>query len=236
MLGKKWLRAGILIAAAAGMANAHLSMDGLKPAAGEVLKIGSTYAVTWKEVNNHAKGSNIDLSVDGGKTWSTIKKDYADNLGTNTFNWTVAGAATTTAKLRICQHEGTPVTACRDVDNVNALTADINGNYFMITGAFTIAATTGIRSVSGASGFSVDFRPETRNVDVAFGLADNRPVLLQAFDTQGRLLATLIQGDFAAGEHKLSLFSGLLNGSGGSLIFKLKVGDQVQSHTWTSAR
>lgn len=222
---------------AAGMASAHLFADGLKPTAGEALSVGATYKITWKEQFNHAKGTNIDLSTDGGSTWTTIKENFNDAQGDNSFNWTVAGTATATAKIRICQHDGGTVKACADADNTNSLTSAPNGNYVLVTSAFTIGSSTGIHSVSAASGaFTVDFRPETRNVDVSFGLSESKPVLLQAFDTQGRLLATLVQGDFAAGNHKLSLFSNRLDASGNSLIFKLKVGNQVQSHTWNGIR
>ena len=237
MLKRNWLTAGVLVLSTAGLASAHLFADGLKPTSGETLNVGDTYTITWKEQFNHAKGTNIDLSLDGGTTWTTIKENFADAMDVNTFKWTVAGTASTTAKIRICQHDGGTVKACLDSEKSNSLTAAPNGNYVLVTSAFTIAAgTSGVKMASAAQGFSLDFRPDTRNVQVSFGLAEGKPVLLQAFTTQGRLLATLVQGDFAAGEHNLSLFSDRLDVTGGSLLFKLTVGDQVQSQTWNLVR
>ena len=72
-------------------------------------------------------------------------------------------------------------------------------------------------------------------MNVSFALAESGPVLLQAFDTRGRLMATLVERDFAAGSHTLSLFSNRLETSR-ALLFKLTAGAQVQSHNWTPTR
>jgi hypothetical protein len=241
MMQKIGLRAGLtgaLVLAAAGMAGAHLFADGFKPAAGETLHVGDTYSITWSEQFNHAKGTNVDLSVNGGTSWTTIKENFADAQGSNTFKWTVAGTATTTAKIRICQHDGGTVKACTDADKTNSLSSAPNGNYVLVGPAFTIATgTSGINAAAPAAGaFSIDYNPATRNVDVSFGILEGQPVLLQAFDTQGRLLATLVEGNFAAGEHNLSLFSNRIDASVNALIFKLKVGNRTQSHAWSMAR
>jgi hypothetical protein len=83
---------------------------------------------------------------------------------------------------------------------------------------------------------TLDFDPGHHSVDASFSLSKNGPVLLQAFDSQGRLLATLVQKDFAPGSHTLSLFSNRLETQGGALVFKLKIGDQVLSHTVSLVR
>jgi hypothetical protein len=238
MLHENWMKTGLAIVMATGIASAHLSEDGFKPAAGETVKVGSTYAITFRASVAHTGGTDIALSVDGGETWTDIKKDYKDASGLNTFNWTVAGSASTTAKIRICQHGGLPANPCTNSDKTNSLNAtNKDGNYVMVGKAFTISGTTALRPITSASNpFSVDFRPESRNVNVSFGLAEGEDVLLQAFDHQGRLLATLVQGAFKAGSHRLSLAAKGLDASGGTLVFKLKIGDQVQSHTWTQAR
>ncbi|HKP97320.1 MAG TPA: hypothetical protein VJ385_16350 [Fibrobacteria bacterium] len=69
-------------------------------------------------------------------------------------------------------------------------------------------------------------------MDVSFGLAGSEAVLLQAFDARGRLVATLIEGNYAAGEHDLSVFSNRLITGSGSPVFRLKVGNRVKTHTW----
>ena len=237
MLKRYWLTAGVLVLSTAGLASAHLFADGLAPATGATLSIGDTTTIAWKEQFNHAKGTNIDLSEDGGTTWTTIKENFPDGQGVNTFKWTVAGTASTNAMIRICQHDGGTVKACLDGEKSNSLTTAPNGNYVLVTGAFTLTAgTSSVKKVAAVRGFSINFRPDTRNVQVSFGLAEGKPVLLQTFTTQGRLLATLVQGEFAAGDHTLSLFSDRLDVTGGSLVFKLKVGDQVRSQTWNRVR
>jgi hypothetical protein len=236
MLQKNWFKAGFAILTAAGLASAHLIADGMKPAVGESLTPGATYAITWKVQFAHSKGTNIDLSVDGGSTWTTVRENFKEASGTNTFNWTVAGAATQTAKIRICQHDDATTAGCKDSETTNSLTTTVNGNYILVGPAFTIASGSGLRQAAGPQGsFALDFNPATRNVNVSFALAESGPVLLQAFDTRGRLMATLVEGDFAPGSHKLSLFSNRLETSG-ALLFKLKAGAQVQSHHWTPAR
>ncbi|MDQ3001633.1 MAG: hypothetical protein M3Y08_10275 [Fibrobacterota bacterium] len=235
MMHKNWMKTGLAVVMAAGVASAHLTTVGLKPTAGESVKIGDTYSITWTVQNMHG-GTDIALSMDGGNTWADIKKDHKGNLGLNTFDWTVAGNATTTAKIRICQHNSMPINACA-ANDTNALDFVRNGNYVLVSKAFTlIAGTSSLLAPAQASGFSLDYNPGTRNVDVSFGLAESKPVLLQAFDPQGRLLATLVSGEYAAGSHRLSLFSNRLYAPGNSLVFKLKIGNQIQSHNWTLIR
>jgi hypothetical protein len=234
MLRMNGMKMGMMVLVTAAMAGAHLSADGMKPTAGESLNPGTTYKITWKVAVLH-NGSNIDLSSNGGQTWTTIKENFQEVSGTNNFNWTVAGAATQTAKIRICQHGGNK--ACKDTDRTNLLSSTTaEGNYVLISPTFTIATVTGLsQPAASQSAFVLDFNPDTRNVNVSFALAETGPVLLQAFDARGRLAATLAQDEFTAGEHKLSLFSNALAANGGSLVFKLKVGGQIHSRIWTSA-
>ena len=236
MLRKKWVKAGSLVLAAAGLAGAHLSTTGLKPTAGESVNLGSTYKVTWTSVNDHAMGTNIDLSTDGGATWTTIRENFDEAEGVNNFNWTVAGTATENAMIRLCQHGGTPIRSCLATQKTNSLSTPLNGNYIMVTSPFKLTGSSAlVQAAAGKASFALDFNPATRNVNVSFALAESGPVLLQAFDTRGRLMATLVERDFAAGSHTLSLFSNRLETSG-ALLFKLTAGAQVQSHNWTPAR
>lgn len=231
MLKKSLRMAGLVVVAAVGMAGAHLSTTGLTPKGGETLHVGDAVSIKWTETVHHAGGTDIDLSIDGGKTWTTVKKAFADLETLNTFNWTVPNSVSTSAKLRICLGAGA---SCSDVKVSDPAS---NPPYVIVTDVFTIAAASSvIPSAEQSKDMSVQFNSDTRNVDVSFGLTESKDVQLQAFDTQGRLLATLIQGAFAAGNYRLSLFSNRLDISGGSLIFKLKIGDQLKSHTWTMVR
>jgi hypothetical protein len=237
MLGLNGMKTGFMILAVAAMAGAHLSTDGMRPTAGESLVPGTTYQITWKVTVVH-KGTNIDLSLNGGQTWTTIKENFKEGGDINKFNWTVAGAATQTAKIRICQHESENGQGCKDSDRTNLLSSTTAGehNYVLISPVFTIASTSGLgQTATGNASIALDFNPVTRNVNASFTLSESGPVLLQAFDTQGRLLATLVEGDYAAGSHNLSLFSNRLETSG-ALLFKLQAGARVQSWNWTPAR
>lgn len=235
MLRKNGLKAGFVILTAAGLAGAHLGETSLSIKGGENFAPNQSVAIKWS-VNVLHEGSDIDLSVNGGTSWTTLKEDFKETSGTNTYNWTVTAAATQTARIRICQHQSKTTAGCRSQDVNNAPTNPINGNYILVSPAFTISGTSGLgQSAAQQGAFALDFFPATRNVNVSFVLAESGPVLLQAFDSRGRLIATLVERDFAAGSHKLSLFSNRLDISG-ALLFKLTAGAQVQSYNWNPAR
>ena len=97
--------------------------------------------------------------------------------------------------------------------------------WYLVSGIVKIEASTALADAPGtAQNLSMDFNPDTRNVEVSFGLSRPEDVQLQAFDTQGRLVATLLQGTYASGSHSLSVFSNRLVQGAGSLVFKLEVG------------
>ncbi|MEO7777668.1 MAG: hypothetical protein ABIY63_09065 [Fibrobacteria bacterium] len=107
----------------------------------------------------------------------------------------------------------------------------------MVSGVFTVQAATGLVSTSESGNpISLDFSPATRNVEVSLSLATSQAVLLQAFDMQGRLVATLLQGNYAAGNHAFSVFSNRVTAANESLVFRLKVGEQIRTHTWMVLR
>ena len=238
MKRKYALQAGLLILMAAGLAGAHLGATSLSIKGGETFAPNQSVAIKWTVSVLHS-GSDIDLSVNGGTSWTTLKEDFQESSGENTFNWTVTGAATQTARIRICQHGSSKSAGCRNQDVTSSPSSTIpsvDGNYILVSPAFTISGTSGLGHAAASQGaFALDFNPATRNVNVSFALAENGPVLLQAFDARGRLMATLVESDFAAGSHKLSLFSNRLEASG-ALLFKLKAGVQVQSYNWIPAR
>jgi hypothetical protein len=218
--------------AVAGMAGAHLFTDGLAPGASDVLKVGDSFTITWKVQFPHNKGTDIAVSTDGGNTWTDIKKGYSEVSGANSFKWTVAGPATTKAKIRICEQADSPK-PCTDADKVSDPTSGTGGHYVLVTPAFTIAeAGSAVRGASPAAPFSLDYRAEARSVDVAFTLDAAREVSLQAFDPQGRLVATLAQGRFGAGAHRFSAFSNRI-AAAGALVFQLRLGEEAHSLAWS---
>lgn len=235
MVQKNWLKVCFLMFTVTGFASAHMTDGSLSIKGGESFTPNQSVTISWNVTVVH-EGTDIDLSLNGGTSWTTIKEDFKEIKNSNSFKWTVSGAATKTARIRLCQHQSTSTPGCRDRDTTKAPSDPIVGNYILISPAFTIASASGLGQASAQrDAFALDFNPSTRNVNVSFTLAESGPVLLQAFDARGGQVATLVEGDYAAGSHKLSLVSKSLNANGGSLVFKLKAGNQVQSKVWTSA-
>jgi hypothetical protein len=223
---------GLGCVVAVGMAGAHLNGKHLSPEGADILKIGVPFTISWVVDVAHGKGTDIAVSRDNGTTWTDIKTGIAEAEGTNTFSWTVTGPAVTQARVRICQQSDTPA-PCTDADKSNSPTAAPNGHYVLITSSFKIEEGTAVNDVDRMGGIAIGFDPQSRNVEVSFPLAQAQDVSLQALDLQGRLVATLVQGRYAAGEHKLSVFSNRLEGSAKALVFRLKLGEQVYTRSWT---
>ena len=217
---------------AAGLSNAHLIATSLLPKGGETLKVGDNISMSWTADVNHQDGIDIALSKNGGTAWTVLKSGFSDNAKQNTFKWTVtADAVTENGLFRICQSG-----PCTDAMKTSRASGN-GGPWYLVSGAVKIQASTALADAPGAAqNLAMDFNPDTRNVEVSFGLSRPQDVQLQAFDTQGRLVATLLQGTYATGSHTLSVFSNRLVQGAGSLVFKLKVGEQVKTHTWLSVR
>jgi hypothetical protein len=232
MRTKNWQAAGLLVLSAMGMAGAHLDASGLKPAGGETFTVGTPTKITWKVSVPHDGKMNIDFSKDNGSTWKTVKAYTAAGTGDQEFNWT-PDATTEQGKIRICQTAGAP--ACTDAQNTS--NPGTSAPYILVTSSFKVVAVTGISQRSQPAGDDfVAFNPDARSLDVFFQLAEVDDVALQAFDAQGHLLATLLEGRQGAGAHKLSVFSNRLNSFSGALVFKLKVGDKVSAQSRTATR
>lgn len=75
--------------------------------------------------------------------------------------------------------------------------------------------------------FAPALRWEGGSIEVTFGMDEAAPVSLQAFDAQGRALATLLEGPQPAGYHHLSVFSNRLQGLDGRAYFQLRAGGRV---------
>lgn len=223
--------AGILLLGA-GLSQAHLIDGSLEPKGGESLVVGQIVSIAWTVEQNHGRGIDIAFSKDGGATWKDIKTGYSDTETDNVFKWTVpADAVTAGGKLRVCQSG-----PCTDKQNVTKAEGN-SSPWYLVSNAFAVQASSGIaRGSETGNGLSLDFRPETRSVEVAFAADAGDRILLQAFDARGRLVATLIDGRFAAGPHKVSVFSNRLGSASGSLMFKLRVGDREAAHSWLMLR
>ncbi|MEO7426072.1 MAG: hypothetical protein ABI036_12865 [Fibrobacteria bacterium] len=214
------------------LTHAHLVASSLTPKGGETLTVNQPVTITWNAEENHPDQGTIDLaySKDGGITWTSIKAGILDTEKSNTFRWlTGPSEATTQAKVRVCQ-----IGPC---GTLNVSKPQGAPPWYMVSGVFTVQAATGLVSTSESGNpISLDFSPATRNVEVSLSLATSQAVLLQAFDMQGRLVATLLQGNYAAGNHAFSVFSNRVTAANESLVFRLKVGEQIRTHTWMVLR
>jgi hypothetical protein len=83
---------------------------------------------------------------------------------------------------------------------------------------------------------SMRFEPSQGSLEVTFGMDESARISLLAFDTQGKLLATLVDGTQGAGFHHLSLFSNRLQGQSGKVVFQLRSGNTVLAESRTRAR
>jgi hypothetical protein len=80
------------------------------------------------------------------------------------------------------------------------------------------------------------FDSDAGNLDVTFGIDQAARISLQAFDTQGKLLAILLDVNEGSGFHQLSLFSNRLQGYKGHVVFQLRAGNAMLAETRLSAR
>jgi hypothetical protein len=68
------------------------------PGPGEVLATGSVYAVNFSTAGPVAESKTLSLSIDSGKTWSTLSSGTFSSF---TYSWTVPAANTNTAFLKL---------------------------------------------------------------------------------------------------------------------------------------
>ena len=80
------------------------------------------------------------------------------------------------------------------------------------------------------------FRPGTGSLEIAFGIDEGGPVILEAFDARGNLVATLLEGEKTAGFHRLSLFSNRLQGKTGQVFFRLRAKGAVLAEMRSASR
>jgi hypothetical protein len=230
---------GLSLLGLATFAGAHLKADSLVPAGGGTVRVGDVISIEWNVATDHEGGSEVGLSKDGGTTWTKLTT-FADAEGVNKYNWTVmAGDVSATAKLRVCQSSGA---VCNNTHNVSAPGGVLVGSnrtapYVLVGQPFVVATATGITSPSNDSkAMSMDFNPGSRSVEIGFALTAAQTVVLQAFDTQGRLVATLLEGNYGTGAHKMSVFSNRLETLAGAGVLKLKVGEEVKMQTWNAVK
>lgn len=191
-------------------AHAHLKQGSLYPKGGETFAIGQKVTIGWVQIQGHDGLYDLYFSKNGGTAWTEFAGHWQGPKGDGDsvkYDWTVpANSATTQGVIRICQLAGGE---CKD------------NNYILKSGNFTITATSAVRAEDAAGAGSLEYDAATGGLSVALPLAAPSHVTLQAFDSRGRLLATLLDEDRPAGAVALSLFSNRLQSLHGAVALRL---------------
>ncbi|MEK7872661.1 MAG: hypothetical protein AAB502_02235, partial [Chloroflexota bacterium] len=105
---------------ATASANAAPALTVTSPNGGESWTIGSMATIAWSssDVNGTV---GIDLSRDGGQTWSSIVRRSPND---GSYTWNVKGPATAQARVRVTS---TSTPAASDASNANFAISDTNG-------------------------------------------------------------------------------------------------------------
>ena len=223
---KAGLVLGMALLCGVGMAGAHLIASSLTINNGAAVHVGDKVDVAFTIENKHGL-IDIAVSTNGGTNWTDITTGFNNVAGANTFKWTVATAASTKAKIRLCQWDGA-ARGCTDADSVSHPTSvDSLHHYVLIGSVFSIAAATNVASqINSRAPFSMAFNSATGSLDVTFTNSKSEAVSLEAFDVKGQLVNTLVNSKYAAGNHQFSVASSKLNQ--GIALLKLRVGNDVK--------
>jgi hypothetical protein len=216
---------GMMVLAAAGWAGAHLSSGSLTLSPAAPFTSGAAVTVGWKVDVSHGFPINIDISSDGGTTWSSVKAGLTDATGTATYKMTMPTDATTHGKLRVCQGSASD---CASIKASQPSTAP----YTLVSSEFTISGTSAIVA-SSKQPYALGFEPASGKFVANFDLARDEKVLLQAFDFQGRLQATLLQGSFQEGQHNIAVSLPQALAASPALVVRLTLGEAVHTQAFT---
>jgi hypothetical protein len=206
-------------------AGAHLTPSSLSLSPAAPFTPGQAVTVKWGVAVSHGTGINVDLSSDGGNTWKTLKTGVSDASGQGSVVVTLPAEPTTQGKIRVCQ--GSP-SACATIKVSQPSTPP----YTLISNEFTVSGTSAV-AADAAKPFAAGLEAASGKIEGSFELARAGEVTLQAFDPEGRLLATLLQDRFPAGTHRISVAAPRALASAPALVFRLKSGESVRTSAWT---
>jgi len=123
------------------------------PNGGEIFAVGSTRTIRWTHTIPAGGGVNLDVSRDGGVTWTPIALNVGNtNATTGSFNWVVSGPATATARIRV---RWTADAAANDISNANFTIAAPSLTVAQPSGNVGIGSTQNIRVTSNLGPSSV---------------------------------------------------------------------------------
>jgi hypothetical protein len=216
---------GMAVLGAAGMAGAHLTSGSLSVKGGETFAPGQNVTLTWTIATSHGSPVNIDVTLDGGTTWKSLKAGLSDAAGPATSKVDMPAEASTHAKIRVCQGAAS---ACASIKASQPGTAP----YTLVSNEFTISGSSAILPAP-APAYALGFEPASGKFVASFDLARAEKVSLQVVDFKGRVQAALLDGTFAAGAHKMSLALPPELSSASALIFRMQIGETVRTQALT---
>jgi hypothetical protein len=159
----------------------------IAPNGGESWTVGSSHAITWSATDNvGVTGVDVLLSRAGtAGPWEALATGVA-NTGTRT--WTVAGAASSNARIKVVAHDAA-TNAGEDLGNA----------------AFAIVGTAGVDADVVAEFALAPVRPNPMcgAGHVAFDLPREAHLRVTVHDLQGRSVAVLADGLYPAGRHSV---------------------------------
>lgn len=216
---------GMVVLGTAGLAGAHLTGGSLSVKGGETFTTGQNVTVSWTVATSHGSPVNIDVTLDGGTTWKSLKAGLTDAAGPATSKVDMPAEASAHAKIRVCQGAAS---ACASIKASQPSSAP----YALVSNEFTISGASALLPAA-APGYALGFEAGTGKLVASFDLARAEKVGLQVVDFKGRVQATLLDGTFAAGTHKLSLALPQELSSPSALVFRLQLGETVRTQTLT---
>jgi hypothetical protein len=225
MLSKQGLiRFAMLVSVCAVGARAQLKAGSLSIKGGETFTVGQKVSVTLVQTKagTGTRSGKYDFyfSGDGGTSWHEMVGNWQGPTGDNatvTWEWNVTQAPTTTGQFRACLLSGGECT---------------DPTYTLKSGNFTITNATALAPMRSEAGGKLEWDAATGSMAIGFSMAEAGRVSLRAFDSQGRLLAVLLEAEQAAGDHALSLFSHRIQTMHGSVVFALSWGGASMTRTF----
>jgi hypothetical protein len=215
-----------LLAMTGTLASAHLKAGSLSVKGGETFIVGEVVKVTLVQNVGHNDGRyDFYYSIDGGTKWTEIVGGFLGPKGdgdTVKYSWTVPNKPTTTAQFRACQLAGGEC---------------VDANYILKSPNFTISTTSGVVAPGiAASAPTLRFDGLTNSLEAEFSLASAERVTLQILAADGRVVATLVDGNRDAGHHRFSVFSNSLATATGHYVLKLTLGSESITRSWNGLR
>lgn len=184
------------------------------PIGGEVFLQGETYTISWWS-NHLAPTLDIELSIDGGDTWSYIVKDLPDNH--TTYEWTTPMINSNNCLIRL---GGYPCSY------------DVSDSIFTITFASSVDEVNLPKEFSLEQNYPNPFNPRTKirfeiPEVIASGMKQSLHITIKVYNILGNEVASLVNDHKPAGNYEIEF-----NGSelpSGVYFYELRAGSYIET-------